>query len=384
MEPSKERAACPQPFSLGSRMHQDNSQLKLWTPDDEREAPIGDDDWTDEHKLSQIFVDYFKPHVLDERDELTVREYETSINYWVKLTADPAVRRITEAQLVEFTKLLRQQPGKQPGKTMRKATVEKHQRHLAHVFKVLGRRDRRNYFGLGVLRWTPYFAPTARGRGSKTKRSQAKPPFLPAELVALADACRVAHKPRLYGIPPPQWWRSIFATIYNSTWRVGHTFDLRYSWIENGWVTSPASAVKHGDEDEGDMRWPFNQHAQTAVDLIRTPGRDLVFCYRDGDAPKVRPKSWDGCCRRTLDDIFREIKKAAGLNPDDGRMFHAIRRTAILAYERLGRGVGSYMCGHAGQVVTDQHYVGDGLVSDYAANLGQPGWSVIAPKQGGT
>jgi integrase len=252
--------------------------------------------------------------------------------------------------------------------------VEKHQRHLAPLLKILGPSSRDNPRGLGVLVAAPYFVQSRRRRG-KHKRPTTKPPFMPRELVALDAACDIARKPWLDGISAATWWRCFIRVVYNTTWRVETTLDLRFSWIKDGWVTIPAEHVKLGEADEQPQRFPFNAHAQAAIELLRVPGRDLVFTYRDGPAPKVKRNGWLGVSRRHLDEHFREIKQAAGIDPADGRMYHAIRRSAALAYERLGRGVGSYMCGHTGQQVTDQHYVGDGLAIDYAARLEQPQWS---------
>lgn len=314
------------------------------------EADAGED-WTAEHTLSQFFARYFLPTCLAQRDPETLRAYKESVAHWAALTGDPPLGRISPKTLSQFIAGLAELPGKKAGSKMAKATIAKHVRHVQPILDCAGPENKDNRAGVGALEKTPYF------QRVKVPKQPPRPEFSLEELGQLLDACSIAARPKIAHLTATAWWQALIVVIYNTGLRIGSCLDLRYDWIRTdgatGWAAIVPEAIKH--EQGRDV--PLNSAAVSAMQTIRT-SRDLVF-------------PWD-CRRRHLDDVFQSIKKAAGLPPADGRMFHAIRRLTSSQLAKQGPGVAQFVLGHAGLSTTKAHYINGATAVHFTQQLQQP------------
>lgn len=319
------------------------------------------DEWTADHTLSQLYYGYFEPTCLADKDPQTRRAYRESIEHWADIQTkaddgtpqpEPKLKEVKPLLLARFVAGLAQLPGKRIGTKMAKATIAKHVRHLQPVLDCAGPESKDNRAGIGALSKTPYF------QRVKIPKQPPRPEFSLVELGWLLDACSAARRPRVHGLLPRVWWQALIIVIYNTGLRIGSALELRYEWIRldganGGWAAIAPDAIKR--EHGRDV--PLNSYVLEALSLIRT-SRELVF-------------PWD-CGRRHLDEVFQAIKRAAGLVPDDGRMFHAIRRLTSSQLAKQGPGVAQFVLGHQGLSTTQAHYINGQTAVHFTEQLTQP------------
>lgn len=276
----------------------------------------------------------------------TARGIRQTLALWSRLTADPALDELRQADVNRFRAAL---AAAGPA-----TTANKHLRHLRALLNAAGPATARNPDALELLPKALY-----------VKMLPELPPnpvhLSDAELGALHAAAKIATWPRT-GIPARYWWEAFIVVAVTYGPRIGDLIGLTWPNIETDdagdWITWRAQ--KTGKPH----RWPVNP--ATAEALERLDRYRDRFTYDPEDRIFRAPSN-----PAKLYSTFRAIAAAAGITRPEALSFHALRATAARRYDQHARGLGAVILGHAApRNVTDKHYLGAAALAEaYAAIL---------------
>ena len=320
-------------------------------PKDERQRLANQ--WT----LSEFFSRYVWPYSLKSRGrkDLTHQEHLASLHKWESLCGHPPLSAISQEMAARFVERLAGLPGLRPESKLSPATIVKHCVQLQCILDHAGPGDpRRKIPGARLLRrkQVPYLF-----RPSKPRR-EPRYALSPVQVWRLLEACVHGSTPRLPGIDPAGWWRSLFLFTYNTGLRRQTLLAARWEWLdEEGWLTVPPEAIKC----EQGGRFYCNRFALAAIEPARAWGGELIFPWPSG-------MNW-------LHDKCRELMGAAGIwaTADCPRCgLHRLRAT-LLSWLAGENWMISQMVGNHRGGVTQEHYVRREEVIPYLDRVPQPG-----------
>jgi len=341
------------------------AQLRLFAP----EQDTGDARWNAETRIRAYFEQYFLPRRCRKADPKTIAEYRTTLKYFLHCFGNLAVGEISADVLAEFIERLEAMPGKTPGGKMSDATVAKHVRHFECILSSMGPATRKNRIGAGIFVIPPFF-PEAYEVSKRHKRK----PFTLVEIGRLLDATRIARKPRLLGVTPADWWSGLFRVLYNVGPRIETALALEPGWIAaDGKAEVPPEFYKGGEL----RTLEFNCWALRVIEGLHPPGtaRRRTFAgvsAEPGMQFDPRDQVEEGCCRRYLDELFKEIMRAAGVAVLPYRVWHGFRRSFADQLSMLCPSAAQLALGHASLDVTRDHYVDGRVLRSWLDQLPQP------------
>lgn len=343
-------------------------QLRLFEPfvEGDGDAPRYTRDTTIRTYVEQHFI----PRRLRKADVKTIREYRTTLTYFIHCFGNLALGRIDDAVLIEFIERLEAMPGKVRSEKMSDATVAKHIRQFEAILTTMGPKSRRHRYNAEVFAIAPFF-PESYQVGERHKRK----PFTFEEFERLWTAARVARKPRLVGITATEWWRGLFDVLFNTGARIETALAVEPPWIDgDGYAEVPTEHYKQGEA----RTLYFNPWARGAIAALHPPGTNRrrtfagVSLEGAGMLFDGRDQVEEGCCRRYLDELFKRIMRAADVPVLQHRVWHGFRRTLADQLFALHPAVAQYQLGHASLEVTKEHYIDGRSIGVWMDQLRQP------------
>lgn len=231
---------------------------------------------------------------------------------------DPGKRRMVTIRtraIDQYIAQRRTEPGKKKGSTVSAATVNKELRHLKAAFQ--------------VAREWEYIVKVPDFRFLKELKKE-KRYVTPEHFAAIYEACESARLPDGLLYPAADWWRALITFAYMTGWRIGECLALTKDDVdlETGQARTIAEENKGGRDERISLHPLVVGHLKTIPAFARE-----VFPWPHN--------------RRTLDDEFRRIQVAAGINlPCRGKhvhtpactaySFHAFRRGfATMNFDRV-------------------------------------------------
>jgi len=334
----------------------------------ERDAPIHSG-LSPDMTLSQ-FWEHVRTHQLAGNRPRYHEAIGDSVRVWAVLTGDPPLCSIDQDVCAAFACELKARCWR--GKPISKLSRHRHVRHVQRLLDLAAPRDRYNRDGVtdaGLYGSDAFGRPRSAPWIDKPRlgRPRAKPGYSLADLEAILKACSVATIPCLPGVPPPEWWRSIFVWGWNVGTRIDTTLALEWSMLRTvdgvRWLHIPAAILKTGDSaGEEEFILHVNEPAYAAALAIRIPGESRLFVW-----PYTR-NYWHAYRRQT-------IMAATGLPRESylGKGYHPCRRSlGTRLAKKAGSGVARKQLGHTVESTTDNHYVDLSVVLAPLDSLEQP------------
>jgi hypothetical protein len=301
--------------------------------------------------LSEFARDFVIPIWLKSRQAspLTVDGYECSLDYWRKLTGDPPLCLIDDAATAQFVAGLFDQPGRKSEK-MSAANVHKHCRNIRTCLNLAGPKTRVYERARGMIEYPPKIDMP------QLEEDDVEDNFELPELEAIVKACPHMDRPKqaLTTIPPPHFWLSLVAVIYNTGERKGAIFKVKQPAPDDELLHFPA--VTRKGKRKG-RKVPLNQYAREAIEAIRTE-RELLF-------------PWPHCPRHFY-TLWWRLLTYAGIPEERHFGLHGLRKataTEISAYSPMGA---QLVMGHSDGTLLQKHYVNRRIERDALARLPQP------------
>lgn len=316
--------------------------------------------------LTQFYERFVLPVVLRPKDTSprTLDAYADTMRFWARLTGDPPLGEVDDYTAAAFVEALKSQPGRK-GESLAADTVRKHCRQAQRLLNLAGPRSaanrralsRRGLFGLDAEDGLPIEPPLLAPPPAES--IEVEDVFTLDEIRRWLDACGAAITPRVAGIPPGEWWRTLITYIYNTAVRIGTALAVTYSMHRLDerdllWVHVSGEAIKGRKA----KRIYVNGPAAEAMRIVRRPGRELVW-------PWPHHRSHLDVCRRKL-------LAAAGIPPGRRFGFHALRKAACTEIAEHNPLVAQKQAGHAGMAMTRDHYVHRDVVAKTMERLPQP------------
>jgi hypothetical protein len=276
--------------------------------DDVDDATDASDQWRILSREELTLCEYaehalFPDKLQGNRDPATIQRVRDALNWWRRLIHDPPLRRISDRDINDFKQYLARQKGRKGDKlaqeTIRQTLVRIRfvMREAAKTHVIDGRR-------MVFMETVPYFE-----LPRKTKTDPR--PYSFEELTKILDHCHMMTWPKIEGVEPPRFWRSLYEYFYYEGCRLEETLRLEYSDLKGEILTVRDEIAKH---NHGEELW-LQEESLAALERIRTPRR-FIF---------ELPRGWE----RDMDKIKREAKRilrAAGVY-EPWRVFHGVRRT---------------------------------------------------------
>jgi integrase len=317
------------------------------------------DETTDEDRpsrewpLSRLYRKAFSPRFLRAGQVAagTIEAYDQAMQWWVAITHDPPLDRITDDVCATFVDKLAEQKGTRSA-CLSRATVRKHAISINRLLAFAGpktrdRAGRRNLHLIDEAPWIdrpPKVAPYPAGE------------FTLEEVRAIIANCRRRKMPKVPGVLPADWWKALIAVACYTGLRIGTLMQIEFDHIDNdGWLIVPAEIIK--GQKRG-LRQFLHPEARKAIEAIRTHRR-LIFEW-----PHGRP--WPANTRkRSLNRILHRMMTAAGIPAERQRYraFHGCRKYHLTAlYEtagsrRVAEAVAQASAGHTQKGTTLGYYV---------------------------
>ena len=246
-------------------------------------------------------------------------------------------------------------PGLRPSTKISAATVVKHCVQIQAILDHAGPGDlRRKILGARLVRrkQLPYLFRPAR------PRREPRYALSLGEIWRLLEASVHGSTPRLVGIDPAEWWRSLLLFAYNTGFRRQTLLAARWDWLDDeGWLTVPPVAIKR----EQGGRFYLNRFARAAIEPARAWGREVIFPW--------------ACGNTALHDRCRELMDAAAIRSTDDcprRGLHRLRASLLTWLAGENDMVARIVANHRGGV-TQEHYVQRSIVIPYLERVPQPG-----------
>ena len=304
-------------------------------------------DKKEEHTLSTFFESYYIP--LMDASEDAIYQYRNAVNRWTLATGDPPLSKIDSAMLADFKRFLSSLRGRKPGTLASARTVAGRLQYIQSILDKAGPPRPRNRDAAGILETVPWV----------------RPPKVPLPLPRIVaddqlNACyQAAGKmriPKVDGIAPADWWRTLLVVAYNTGLRFGSLFSLQMSDIDwkNNQIVIPPERMK----SKRAHVLSLNATTMTHLRKIRTD-REAVF---------PQPTH-----RRDFYRCLHRLQNLAGIPENDHFGLHNIRKTTATRLWENSPQAAQLALGHAGSDVTIKHYVQSGDIVKRALDaLPQP------------
>jgi integrase len=182
----------------------------------------------------------------------------------------------------DFIRKRRAERGKKKGSTVSPATVNKDLRHIRAVLTIA--------VEWGDLKERPRFR--------MVKEPKKLVTFVTGDhFAAIYGACDEAKLPRRLPYPASDWWRGLLAMAYMTGWRISELLAFRREDLD----LEEGTAITLAEDNKGDRDDKVKLHPFVIDHLKKLASFE----------PTVFPWPHD---RRTLDDEFDRIQKAAGID----------------------------------------------------------------------
>ena len=276
------------------------------------------------------------------------RGFELYGKLWARYTDNPPLFKIDVRMAAKFVCALKERGAvRKAGAKASPNTVRKHCIHLQYVLDRAGPCSRHNRQGANLVANVVWL------ERPRSRRKPASDSFTVAEIGFWLDACLFADSPRIKGILPATWWRSLITFIYNTGLRIGTVLQLEWSMIDGEWLNVPGNIYKGGDS----KRFYLNAEAREAIAAVRT-ARDRIF-------------PWP-CSENRLHRVRREILKRSAIPAHRHFGFHALRKAVATHLAQANPLVAQMVLGHTSLAMTRDHYVHPDIVSGELSKLPQP------------
>ena len=291
--------------------------------------------------LSEFHESHFLPLWIQgqQLDVKTEASYRQSISWWSRLTRDPPLDQITDHTVASFIASLCKQPGR--SSTMMMSSVAKHCRNVDTVLQMAGPRSRGNRRGQGIIGEPPFF---------DAPRVDQEPPsgdWTIEEVRAMYSAADTMNDPKIDGVDPADWWRTLICFAYYTGLRVTALMSVEYSMIDNEWINVPARLSKR----RKGKRQYLHPEAIEHIDGIRSD-RAIILAW----------PQW-ATTKRTVYRRFRELQSIAGIRESRRWAFQSFRKTHLTTLAGLslehehGLDVAQQSAGHSNRAITTGHYI---------------------------
>ena len=160
-------------------------------------------------------------------------------------------------------------------------------------------------------------------------------------------AADVMTDPKIDGVDPADWWRTLICLAYYTGLRVTALMSVEYSMIDNDWINVPARLSKR----RKGKRQFLHPEAIEHIERIRS-GRAIILAW----------PQW-ATTKRTVYRRFRELQKAAGITESRQWAFQSLRKTHLTTLAGLslehdhGLAVAQQSAGHSNLAITTGQYV---------------------------
>ena len=238
---------------------------------------------TECRKIWADFRKEYKATIVTQMASGTRRETLSCLSHFERIVKPNKVAAINTNTIDKYVAKRRSEPSKRrKGLLISPATVNKELRHLKSV--------------LGVANEWGYLSPTPRFR--MIKEPKKLPTYVTPEHFALIyRACDTARLPMRLPFAPADWWRGLLTFTYMTGWRIGEPLSLRAADLDlNACTAITRAADNKGSRDE---LVPLHR---VVIDHLR-----IISSFE----PLAFP--WPHH-RRTLDEEFHRIQRAAGIN----------------------------------------------------------------------
>jgi len=298
-------------------------------------------------------------------DASTIGDYGQSLKYWKRFTGDPPLEAVDQSVCDEYLARVKRLPGRRGNQVLSPMTVRKHCRNVQRCLELAGPKygprqivaAKRGLFGLdedGDPRDPPRLEPPDR------VEDEAENVFTLHEIASWLDVCDQAIAPRIPGLTPGSWWRSLVIYCYNVGVRIGTALRVTYAMHradDDGrtWVHVPPK--KKAIKGRRGERFYVNRSAWEAIEAIRTD-RDLVFLWPHH--------------RRHLDTVRVKLLTMAGIPLDRQFGFHGVRKAFCTEMAEDNPMVAQKQAGHAGMAITRDVYCNRRMVAGSMEKLRQP------------
>lgn len=337
----------------------DAPQVRLHVPDEQTRKGT-------KQTLSQVFESWYVPIVLiGQRNASTnsVREWRTTIDWWIKLTGDPPLDLVDDYLVAQFVTGLRSATWSRSklgpkNKRLSEFTQYKHLKGVRSLLMACGpivdpRRTSKN-----VIERVPLVV-------AKKPHARRKPALAMETARSIVAAAKNVNVPNWPGISAVAWWRALLALLFYTGLRIGTVLRLRWHWVtkrpDGWWLEVPASAVPKTHKP---VERPLHDLVVQSLEAIRGHSELLV--------------PWPHCYEH-LRRVHESLQAAAGIPSSEWLSPHAWRRTHGQEMARLGSRFGlqlaQFSLDHADPRTTSDFYVD--IASDLMRRL-PPLWDDVA------
>lgn len=294
--------------------------------------------------LTEFFESHYKPIRIDAMgiDPKTERSYRESLKLWDRLSANKTIDQITQLDTAGFVRDLAKERGKKIGSTMKRSSVSKHAVQLTTVLNMAGPRSSHNKRGQNLIPEPPFF------EAPRVDKTPPRSNWTIAEVRAMYSAADLMTNPVVPCGDTPAFWRALVTGAYYLGLRIYALLHIKFSMIQDGWITVPGSISKGG---KGSRHF-VHPEAMEHFERIRVDGCDELLMY---------PKWERG--RRLLYDYLRKLQALAGIAVDRWFGFHSFRKThttelASLTLEgNQAIDIASRSANHSDRSITTDFYI---------------------------
>ena len=312
-----------------------------------------------ESTLTRVFHDAFKPIWASpfNLSELTIDEYERSLELWRLLAPDPDgdghEPRLWELEGISgdyiagrFMGRLADQPGNKRGTTMSVGTQRKHCRNMNKLLSFAGPKQRTRH-GVKNLHLidepTLIIAPSPDGHAPEGDWT-----FEEVRLMWLGAARMESHKLRAIGIDPVAWWRALVVVAAHTGLRRGQLLGLDFADLSPPFVLVRPMRSKR----RSGRKQYLSAEALAAIESIRTRRtRIFPWPYVMGQTKRMNV--------RYLDSQLRKLAERSGLAPQRWFGWNGFRKLVAGAAFDIGEEQAAQaVLGHSrGSQTAMKHYV---------------------------
>ncbi len=294
-------------------------QLRLFVP---AEGDNDDGALSPQITLSQLFWRWFKPICLEGENDAdsTIKEYVTSIGYWIDLTGDPPLLQIDEFTVAGFKKALHQVLWKRgplgTPRPLAEHTIAKHLKQIRAVLRRAGPTTHPDRPGKLLVAQVPHI------RVSKPRCLPKKPfPLEVARRITLASQKLPATDKMIAG-DARRWWIALLQVLYFTGVRIGTALKLEWPMVstraDGHWLVIPGAII---DKTGKPLEKYLHDDAFAAIEQLRTEASRVLL--------------WPHC-RRYLSTIHDDLQALAGIPDADRLSPQAWRRTHGTEMARVG------------------------------------------------
>jgi integrase len=299
--------------------------------------------------LVDFFEQYYRPIVIPDARESTLKEYRSTLRSWCLFTGNPPLAEITNGTLQRFRDCLSKSPGRQAGELKSPNTVRKNLIAVATLLAKAGPAGHHNRDGAGLIPNVPYVrAP---------RKILREPRFVRPELI---ESCYAAaakmSSPFVRGVKPADWWRAFIVILFNTGLRRVALLSLRFSDVN--WQAATLSVRAEISKTLRGQTLPLHPVVIDHLRAIQTD-RQVIFEWRYH--------------KRHVIFLFHRLQELAGVPANECFTIHDLRRTVATLHWQHSPAAAQLLLGHSGGNVTTDHYVNrQQILSNAMATLPQP------------